>query len=89
MSDVLEVTLSTQVCPPSCPLSTQLGPPVDSCSYCVIRRLRWVYGLDLVSSGDGRLAVLHWTEIQWVLRNLYARRDADSTVCLEEEGPCT
>ena len=27
MSDVLEVTLSTQVCPPSCPLSTQLGAP--------------------------------------------------------------
>ena len=88
MSDVLEVTLSTQVCPPSCPLSTQLGPPVDSCSSCVLRRLRWVYVLDLVASGDGRLAVLHWAEIQWVLRSLYARRAADSTVCLEEEGPC-
>ena len=88
MSDVLEVTLSTQVCPPSCQLSTQLGPPVGSCSSCVLRRLRWVYVLDLVASGDGRPTVLHWAEIQGGLRSLYARRAADSTVCLEEEGPC-
>ena len=64
MSGVLKVTLSSQVCPPSCPLSTPLGPPVDSCSSCVLRRLRWVYGWDLMASGDGRLTVLHWAEIQ-------------------------